>query len=79
LAFGIGVGLRVAGIVAGNLVTLSAWAVALVYAIPVGAILVAAWTAHVRMSPELRSKLSFKFKFQPKKIRFWAGRGMHAT
>jgi lipopolysaccharide export system permease protein len=79
LAFGIGVGLRVAGIVAGNLVSLSAWAVALVYAIPVGAILVAAWTAHVRMSPELRSKLSFEFKFQPKKIRFWAGRGMHAT
>ena len=78
-AFGIGVGLRVAGIIAGNLVTLSAWAVALVYAIPVGAILVAAWTAHVRMSPELRSKLSFEFKFQPKNIRFWAGRGMHAT
>lgn len=78
-AFGIGVGLRVAGLVAGNLVALSAWAVALVYAIPVGAILVAAWTAHVRMSPELRSKLSFEFKFQPKKIMFWAGRGIHAT
>lgn len=78
-AFGIAVGLRVAGLTAGNLVALNAWAVALVYAIPVGAILVAAWAAHVRMSPELRSKLSFELKFQPKKIRFWAGRGMHAT
>ncbi len=78
-AFGIGVGLRVAGLAAGNLVALSAWAVVLVYAIPLGAILVAAWAAHARMSPELRSKLSFEFRFQPKKIRFWAGRGMHAT
>lgn len=78
-AFGIAVGLRVAGLTAGNLVALNAWAVALVYAIPVGAILVAAWAAHVKMSPELRSKLSFELKFQPKKIRFWAGRGMHAT
>lgn len=78
-AFGIAVGLRVAGLTAGNLVALNAWAVALVYAIPVGAILVAAWAAHVKMSPELRSKLSFELKFQPKKIRFWAGRGMHVT
>jgi len=78
-AFGIALGLRVAGLTAGNLVALNAWAVGLVYAIPVGAILVAAWAAHVRMPPELRSKLSFELKFQPKKIRFWAGRGMHAT
>jgi lipopolysaccharide export system permease protein len=42
----------------------------------VGAILFAAWTAHVRMSPELRSKLNFELKLQPKKIMFWAGRGM---
>ncbi|MGH6866416.1 MAG: LPS export ABC transporter permease LptF [Methyloceanibacter sp.] len=77
-AFGIAVGLRVAGLAASNLAALNAWAVGLVYAIPVGAILVAAWTAHVRMSPELRSKLSFEFKLQPKKIRFWAGRGMQA-
>jgi lipopolysaccharide export system permease protein len=77
-AFGLAVGLRVAGIIAGNLVTLNAWAVALVYAVPLGAILVAAWTAHVRMSPELRSKLSFEFKLQPKKIKFWAGRGTTA-
>jgi lipopolysaccharide export system permease protein len=75
-AFGIAVALRVAGLTAGNLVALNAWAVGLVYAIPLGAILVAAYTAHVRMSPELRSKLSFEF--QPKKIMFWAGRGMQA-
>jgi lipopolysaccharide export system permease protein len=74
-AFGIAVGLRVAGLTAGNLVALNAWAIGLVYAIPLGAILVAAWTAHVRMSPELRSKLSFELKL-PKNINFWAGRGM---
>jgi len=78
LAFGIALGLRVAGLMAGNLVALNAWAVALVYAVPLGAILVAAWAAHVRMAPELRSRLSFELKF-PKKIMFWAGRGMQTT
>jgi len=77
-AFGLAVGLRVAGITANNLVTINAWAVVLVYAIPLGAIFFAAWAAHVRMSPELRSKLSFELKF-PKKIMFWAGRGMQTT
>jgi lipopolysaccharide export system permease protein len=75
-AFGIAIGLRVAGLVAGNLVVLHAWAVVLVYGIPVGAILVAAWMAHVKMSPELRSKLNFELKFQPRNIKLWAGRGM---
>ena len=70
------IGLRVAGLTAGNLVVLNAWAVALVYAIPVAAILFAAWMAQVRMSPELRSKLNFELKLQPKNIKFWAGRGM---
>jgi len=79
LAFGIALGLRVVGLVVGNLVALNAWAVALVYAVPLGAILVAAWAAHARMAPELRSRLSFELKLQPKKIKFWAGRGMHAT
>jgi lipopolysaccharide export system permease protein len=78
-AFGIAIGLRVVGIIVGNLVTVNEWAVALVYAIPLGAILVAAWAAHVKMSPELRSRLSFELKLQPKKTKFWAGRGMHAT
>jgi lipopolysaccharide export system permease protein len=77
-AFGLAVGLRVVGIAANNLVTINAWAVALVYAVPLGAIFFAAWAAHVRMSPELRSKLSFELKF-PKKIMFWAGRGMQTT
>lgn len=74
--FGLAVALRVAGITAGNLVTLNASAVILVYAIPLGAILIAAWTAHVRMSPELRSKRNFELKFRPKNIKLWAGRGV---
>ena len=78
-AFGIALGLRVAGLTAGNMVPINPWAVLLVYAIPLGAIVVAAWAAHVRMSPELRSRLSFELKFKPKNIRFWAGRGMQAT
>jgi lipopolysaccharide export system permease protein len=76
LAFGIAVGLRVAGLTAGNLVTLNASAVALVYAIPIAAILVAAWAAHVRMSPELRSKLSFELKLKPVMRNLWARRGV---
>jgi lipopolysaccharide export system permease protein len=78
-AFGIAVVLRVAGITSGNLVAIHAWAVGLVYAIPLGAIIVAAWAAHAKMAPEQRSRLSFELKLQPKKIRFWAGRGMQAT
>ncbi|MFZ2018693.1 MAG: LptF/LptG family permease, partial [Methyloceanibacter sp.] len=78
-AFGLAVGLRVAGLTANNLVTLNAWATPLVYVIPVGAILFAAYMAHVRMSPELRSKFSFELRFKPKNITFWAGRGMRAT
>ncbi len=77
-AFGIAVGLRVAGLTAGNLVTMTPWATPLVYVIPVGAILIAALMAHVRMSPELRSKLSFELEFKPKNIRLWAARGMRA-
>ena len=78
-AFGIALGLRIAGLTSGNLLTINPWAVVLVYGIPLGTIVVAAWTAHVRMSPELRSRLSFELKFKPKNIRFWADRGMQAT
>jgi lipopolysaccharide export system permease protein len=78
MAFGIAVGLRVSGLTASNLVTLNVAAVPLVYAIPLGAILVAAFAAHVRMSPELRSKLSLQLKFNPQNIKFWAGWGMQA-
>jgi lipopolysaccharide export system permease protein len=78
LAFGIAVGLRIVGFTVSNLVTLNAWALIPLYGLPLGAILVAAWVAHVRMSPELRSKLSFKLKFNPIKTKFWAGRGMQA-
>ncbi len=78
-AFGIALGVRVSGLTMSNLVTLNAAAVPLVYALPIGAIIVAAFTAHVRMSPELRSKLSLlQPKFNPQNIKFWAGRGMQA-
>jgi lipopolysaccharide export system permease protein len=78
IAAGIAVGLRVSGLTASNLVTLSAGATPLVYVIPIAAILVAALAAHVRMSPELRSKLSLQLKFAPDNIKFWTGRGIVA-
>jgi len=78
LAAGIALGLRVAGLTATNLVTMSATATPLVYLIPIGAIIVAAFLAHVRMSPELRSKLSLQLKFIPNNIKFWTGRGIVA-
>lgn len=78
MAFFIAVGLRVSGLTASNLVTLNAAAVPLVYAIPIGAILVAAFAAHARMAPELRSKLSLQLKFKLPKIKFWTGRGIEA-
>jgi lipopolysaccharide export system permease protein len=78
VAAGIAVGLRVSGLTASNLVTLSAGATPLVYVIPIGAIIVAALVAQVRMSPELRSKLSLQLKFVPDNIKFWTGRGIVA-
>ena len=78
IAAGIAVGLRVSGLTASNLVTLSAGATPLVYLIPIAAILVAALAAHVRISPELRSKLSLQLKFIPDNIKFWTGRGIVA-
>lgn len=78
VAAGLAVLLRVSGLTASNLVTLNAGAVPLVYAIPIGAILVAGLAAHVRMSPELRSRLSLQLKFRPENIKFWASRGITA-
>jgi lipopolysaccharide export system permease protein len=78
VAAGVAVGLRVSGLTASNLVTLSAAATPLVYLIPIVAIIVAALVAHVRMSPELRSKLSLQLKFVPDNIKFWTGRGIVA-
>ena len=78
LAAGIAVGLRVSGLIGANLVTLSAAATPLVYLIPIGAIIIAALVAHVRMSPELRSKLSLQLKFIPDNIKLWTGRGIVA-
>jgi lipopolysaccharide export system permease protein len=77
-AFAAAVGLRVAGITAGNLSALNPWAVALVYGLPIGAIIVAAWAAQGKMSPKSRSTRSLGVKL-PKKIMFWADRGMQPT
>ncbi len=79
VVFGIAIGLRVAGLTASNLVTLNPAATPLVYAIPLGAIIVAALVAHVRMSPELRSKLSLQLNFRGLgRIKTVAGRGIWA-
>ena len=49
-AFSLAVGARVAGLAAMNMLTLNAWAVVLVYGIPLGVIAGAAWAASPRMS-----------------------------
>ena len=67
LAFALAVGIRIAGFAATNLLALQAWAVVLVYGIPVGAILVAAFAAHVRMAPYARFRLDLEL---PAKFRF---------
>jgi len=58
LAFGIALLPRVAGVIAANLLKTQASAVLLVYAIPIGAILIAAFTAHVRMAPYARLRIN---------------------
>jgi lipopolysaccharide export system permease protein len=58
MAFGISVALRAGGLAATNLSNKEAWAVALVYGIPIGAIIVAALTIHVRMAPRTRLRIS---------------------
>ncbi len=78
VVFGVAIALRVSGLTASNLVTMSASATPLVYLIPLGAIIVAAVTAHVRMSPELRSKLSLQLNWKPGALLTWAGRGIWA-
>ena len=80
LAFGIAVGLRVAGITAGNLVALKIrgrWC--LCTGFRWGRLSLRPGRRTLKWRLQLRSRLSFELKFQPKKIRFWAGRGMQAT
>ncbi len=57
-AFGIAVALRAGGLAATNLSNKEAWAVALVYGIPIGAIIIAALTIHVRMAPQTRLRIN---------------------
>ncbi|WP_069093737.1 LPS export ABC transporter permease LptF [Methyloligella halotolerans] len=75
---GLAIAVRIAGITMTNLVALNPWAVVPLYAIPVIAILVAAWAAHVRMAPELRSKLSVDLKSKLPNIKFGIARGIKA-
>lgn len=72
-AFAVSIVVRFAGLAATNLLTLQAWAVVLVYGIPLVAILVAALVAHVRMAPHARLRISLglpgKFLFHNNNIR----------
>jgi lipopolysaccharide export system permease protein len=65
---------RISGLAATNLLTLQAWAAVLVYAIPLGAILIAGWAAQVRMAPEFRTRLALD-KLWPANVKSWSGRG----
>ena len=58
MAFSIAVALRAGGLAATNLSNKEAWAVALVYGIPIGAIIIAALTIHVRMAPQTRLRIN---------------------
>ena len=58
MAFGICVGLRAAGLGATNALSLSPSAVYLVYGIPIGAIIVAGFVAHVKMAPYSRARIN---------------------
>ncbi len=51
IAVGLCTGIRMAGLAATNLLTLKAWAVLLVYGIPCAVLLIAAYSAHARMTP----------------------------
>lgn len=77
LAFGLAIVTRAAGLAATNLLTAEAWAVSLVYGIPVTAILVATWAARARMSPESRSKgsLDLPYRFRLLMNRVWPAGG----
>jgi len=58
MAFGAAVLLRIAGVTATTLLKTQASAITLVYGIPIGAILIAAFTAHVRMAPYARLRIN---------------------
>jgi lipopolysaccharide export system permease protein len=67
-AFGVSIAVRFAGLASINLLTLQAWAVVLVYGIPLVAILVAALAAHVRMAPYARLRMNLAL---PAKLLFY--------
>lgn len=77
LAFGIAIVTRAAGLASTNILTTNSSAVVLVYGIPVTAILVAAWVARSRMSPESRTgwSLDLPFRFRLLITKMWPARG----
>lgn len=62
IAFGCAAGLRLLGLAATNLLTLHAWAVWLVYGVPILGIVFALFYANARMRPRRQSKLSAVFE-----------------
>lgn len=76
-AFVVSIVVRFGGLAATNLLALQAWAVMLVYGIPLTAILVAALGAHVRMAPyaRLRINLDFSSKLLFYNENIWAALG----
>lgn len=61
-AFLAATGCRLLGLAATNLTTLNAWAVPLVYAVPIVATVLATTVAHARMSPQRWQRLSIWWK-----------------
>ncbi len=78
LAFGTAVLLRAGGVTATNLLALNPAAIVLVYGIPIGAIIIAGFTATVRMAPytRLRINLDASGKLQNFNNKFMAVMGV---
>jgi lipopolysaccharide export system permease protein len=75
-AFVVAIGLRIAGFAANNLVTLSAAAIPLAYAIPAGGMLVAAAAIRLRMLPRRQSRLGAALEAASDAAKAAAGRGV---
>ncbi len=77
-AFVVAIAVRVSGFAATNLNNLHSWAALLVYGIPLGAILVAALTAHARMAPYSRLRRGYESlsRLLYHNYNFWPARGI---
>lgn len=75
-AFVTATGLRLAGLAVNNLITLKASAVGLAYALPLGAIVLAALAAYWRMAPRRQSFAGRKLEVLGDVIRLWLAGAM---